>query len=84
MGKWGNCCFDYANPVVQFSWSHRDEFEAEAPICLFMDPFKTQGVLEPNPPRFSWSDKAEITYKKDTLLIDGFSFGALQLARKGG
>jgi len=47
-----------------------------------MDPFKAQGFLETDSPRFGRLDEATILYKENPLLIDCLRPDALQVARK--
>src|SRR5262249_27269770 len=62
-----------------FHWNY---LKTEAPVSLFMDPFKTQSFIETDPPLFSRCDEAKVSNEEDASLIDCFSFYPLEFAHK--
>lgn len=55
-----NCRFDYADPFEQISSFHSEEFEAEASVSLFVECFKTHGLLEADLPSIRQRDEAQV------------------------
>src|SRR4051812_13851305 len=61
---------------------HVNQFEAEAPINLFMNPLKAQRFFIADTPRFCMRNKSKVAQKEHALLIDRFSLDALQFANQ--
>src|SRR5689334_10862239 len=61
---------DGGNPIGESSRPDIDEIEAQVTIRLFVDLFKTQGVLEADPARLGRSDEAKVLHKQDALFED--------------
>ena len=51
---------DGGNPIGESSRLDIEEIEAQVTISLFVDLFKTQGVLEADPARLGRSDEAKV------------------------
>jgi len=76
--------FDDADPLRQASSLHRDQFEAEVPVRLFVSFLETQRVLKADAPRFGWRHKAQIANEENSILVNCFFLDALQLPGKDG
>ena len=74
--------FDYADPLHETSWLDREQFEAEVSVNLFVNSLKTHRFLKADSPRFGGLDEAKVTNEEDSILVDCFSFDALQFAGK--
>src|SRR5882724_10096238 len=74
--------FDQANPFHHTSWLDRDQFEAEVPVSVFVNFFKTHRFLKADSPRLGRGDEAKIANEEDPALVDRFFFDALQFADK--
>ena len=73
---------DCGNSIRETSRSDIDELKAQIEISLFVDPFKTQSILEVDSPRLARSDKSKIPHKKDALFENSCNCDTAQLAQK--